>query len=213
MKYIQKNDPPESLEKYKQTEGASFKDLDKNHTSIKREIKNSLIAEQGGICCYCGTWIDRTNSMIEHFKPKDEDLFPELQLEYTNLLASCLGGQTERQKNRKFPLCCDANKKNRVIKVSPTDSKCESYFKYDDDGNIYGTTPEACNAITILNLNNEVQKNRRRAAIEAYINLPKDTDWQKEIRFLSSRNRNGLFEPYCFAVVYYIKNFLAPATI
>ena len=52
MKYIQKNDPPKSLEEYKQTDGASFKDLDENHTNIKREIKNSLIAEQGGICCY-----------------------------------------------------------------------------------------------------------------------------------------------------------------
>lgn len=212
MKYIEKGESPRSLEEYKTTKGASFKDLDKNYTCIKRAVKNSLIAEQGGICCYCGTRIDRTNSAIEHFKPKDENLFPELQLEYSNLLASCLGGQIERQSNRRFPLCCDANKKNRVIKVSPTDSKCESYFKYDDDGNIYGTTPEACNAIIILNLNNEVQKNRRKAAIQAYINLPQDTDWQEEIRFLSNRNRNGLFEPYCFAVVYYIKNFLAPTT-
>lgn len=48
MKYIQKGEAPRSLEEYKTTEGASFKDLDKNHTSIKREIKNSLIAEQGG---------------------------------------------------------------------------------------------------------------------------------------------------------------------
>ena len=210
MKYIQKNDPPKSLEEYKQTDGASFKDLDENHTNIKREIKNSLIAEQGGICCYCGTRIDRKNSMIEHFKPKDDHLFPQLQLEYSNLLASCLGVQIERQSNRRFPLCCDANKKNRVIEVSPTHPDCESYFEYDDDGNIYGTTPEACHTITILNLNNEVQKNRRKAAIKAYADLPKDTDWQEEIHFLSSRDQNGLFQPYCFVVIYYIKNFLAP---
>lgn len=210
MKYIEKRESPRSLEEYKTTEGASFKDLDKNHTSIKREVKNSLIAEQGGLCCYCGTRIDRTNSMIEHFKPKDENLFPELQLEYSNLLASCLGGQIDRRTNRRSPLCCDAHKKNRVIEVTPTDPDCESYFKYDDDGNIYGITPEARRTIEILNLNNEVQKNRRRAAIEVYINLPEETDWQDEIRFLSARDRNGLYQPYCFAAIYYIKNFLLP---
>ena len=97
-----------------------------------------------------------------------------------------------------------------MIEVSPTDPDCESCFKYDDEGNIYGTTPKACHAIQILNLNNEVQKNRRRAAIQVYSNLPKETDWQDEIRFLSARDRNGLYQPYCFAAIYYIKNFLMP---
>ncbi len=210
MKYIEKGESPRSLEEYKKTDGASYEDLNKNHTRIKRELKNSLIAEQGGICCYCGTQIDRTNSSIEHFKPKDKDLFPGLQLEYSNLLASCEGGRSNRQKNKKFPLCCDAKKDNKVISISPTDPSCESYFEYYDDGSIYGTTREARYAIEILGLNNEVQKNRRRAAIEAYINLPAGTDWQKEILSLSSRDQNGFFQPYCFAAVYYIKNFLIP---
>lgn len=210
VKYIKKNVPPRSLEEYKKTEKASFKDLDKNHTSIKRELKNSLIMEQGGICCYCGTRIEQMGSVIEHFMPKADDCFPELQLEYSNLLASCRGGQNDRETNKKFPLCCDAKKRNRVIGISPTDPKCESYFKYDNDGNIYGVTTEAKNAIEILGLNNEVQKNRRKAAIEAYINLPEDTNWNQEIYFLSNKDRNGLYQPYCFAVIYYIKNFLLP---
>ena len=207
MKYIKKNVPPESLEEYKKTGNASYEDLDKNHTSIKRELKNSLIAEQGGICCYCGTRIVQTNSVIEHFKPKAKDCFPELQLEYSNLLASCNGGQIDRRTNKRFPLCCDAKKKNRIIKVSPTDPNCESYFEYDDDGNIYGTTFEAQKAIETLGLNNKVQKNRRKAAIEAYINLPDDTNWDDEIRYLSTKNKDGWYEPYCFAAIYYIKNY------
>lgn len=213
MKYIQKSAPPESLEEYKKTEGASFDDLSDNHTNIKRELKNSLIAEQGGICCYCGTRIDRTDSMIEHFKPKAKNCFPELQLEYSNLLASCLGGAVERRTNKKFPIFCDANKRDRVINVSPTDPDCESYFEYDSAGHIHGTTPEAQHAIRILNLDNDVLNNRRKAAIGAYIKLPKDTNWQEEIRFLSTRDQNGLYQPYCFAVIYYIKNFLAPPAI
>ena len=212
MKYIQKNVPPISFEKYKKTEGASFKDLYDNQTNIKGDLKKSLIAEQGGICCYCGAQINQNNSVIEHFKPQAKDCFPELQLEYCNLLASCSGGQCERQTNKKFPLSCDAKKENRLIEVSPIDPNCESYFEYDDEGNIYGITSKAQQAIKVLNLNNAFIKNQRKAAIEAYINLPIETDWQDEIRCLSSRNQYGLYQPYCFAVTYYIKHFLAPFT-
>lgn len=212
MKYIQKREPPQSLEEYKRTDGASFADLDKNHTHIKRELKAHLIAEQGGLCCYCGDRITFDSAMIEHFLPKAEGLFPELQLEYSNLLSSCMGGQIERSKhekyqNKTFPLSCDARKKNRVIKISPTDPECEKYFEFDDQGNIYGTDSDARYAIAVLGLDNKVQVARRKAAIDAYTDLPEETDWQQEIEFLSTPNKDGLYEPYCFAVIYWILHF------
>lgn len=212
MKYIEKREPPKSLEEYKLSEGASFDDLSDNHSRIKREIKNSLMAEQGYICCYCGKRIDRNNSVIEHFLPKDDEKFPQLQLEYSNLLASCNGGNQERAKNikyqgKKFPLSCDNKKGNRVIGVCPTNPNCESYFEYDEDGGIYGINDKANWAIKILGLDNEFLKNQRKAAIDAYKDLPEDTDWQYEINCLSSLNRDGQYEPYCFAVIYYIKHY------
>ena len=213
MKYIEKREPPQSLEEYKVTDGASFADLDKNHTSIKRQVKNSLMAEQGYICCYCGRRIDRDNSMIEHFKPKAEGLFPELQLEYSNLLASCQGGRLEREgktkkEKKKYPLSCDAKKDNRIIEVCPTDPNCEAYFEYDEDGEIFGTNKQAKWAIEILGLNNEFLKNQRKAAIDAYRELPENTDWEYEIHCLSSLNKDGQYEPYCFAVIYYIRHYI-----
>lgn len=217
MKYIQKRQAPESLETYKKEEGASFEDLGRNHTCIKRELKRQLIAEQGGLCCYCGDRITFDSAMIEHFLPKAEELFPELQLEYSNLLSSCMGGQEERRLNRRyqdrrFPLSCDAKKGNEIINVSPTDPLCETYFGYDEDGNIYGITQEAKVAIKILGLDNEVLKNRRKAAIDAYHDLSEEIDWQQEINFLTMPNGDGQFEPYCFAVIYYIKNSKLPIT-
>ena len=212
MKYIKKKEPPQSLEEYKATDGASFYDLHENHTNIKREVKNSLMAEQGYICCYCGRRINRGNSVIEHFKPKDPGKFPELELEYTNLLASCKGGATEREKKvryqgKKFPLSCDNKKDNRIIEVSPTDPNCEEYFEYDEDGEIFGTNEQADWAIEILGLNNPYLKHERKQAIEPYVNLPDETDWEDEIARLSTPDKNGQYDPYCFAAIYYIKSY------
>lgn len=206
MKHIEKKAPPESLETYKQEENAAFKRLP---SPIKKALKLQLIDEQGGLCCYCGNRITYETSNIEHFKPKDDSLFPELQLEYSNLFSSCLGGQIDRQTNSRFPLSCDAKKNNSIIDVCPTDPDCEEQFMYDDDGNIYGCSDKARTAIAVLGLNNEVIKNRRKAAIDAYLGLGLTTDeWKSEIEHLSCRDKNGLFEPYCFAVIYYIKHYI-----
>ena len=150
--------------------------------------------------------------MIEHFLPKDKDKFPQLQLDYTNLLASCRGGNLERSgrqryQGKKFPLSCDAKKENRIIEVSPTDPSCETYFEYDEDGEIYGINAKAKWAIEILGLDNEFLNNQRKAAIDPYRDLPDETDWNAEIEFLSTPNQEGQYTPYCFAVIYYIKHY------
>ena len=85
---------------------------------------------------------------------------------------------------------------------------------YDDDGNIYGCTEKARYAIDVLGLNNEVIKNRRKAAIDAYIGLEMSTaGWNAEIEYLSKKNKDGLYEPYCFAAIYYIKHYLMVAVV
>lgn len=211
MKHIEKREPPASLEEYKKLEGACFSRLP---SLVKQELKQQLIDEQGGLCCYCGDRITFETANIEHFRPKDETKYPELQLEYSNLLSSCLGGQIDRQHNRRYPLSCDTKKKNREIEISPTDPDCEEQFMYDDDGNIYGCTEKARYAIDVLGLNNEVIKNRRKAAIDAYIGLEMSTaGWNAEIEYLSKKNKDGLYEPYCFAAIYYIKHYLMVAVV
>lgn len=203
MKYIKKLASPEALEEYKKREGASYKKLP---SSIKKQLKIQLIQEQGGICCYCCGRIRYEDSNIEHFLPKDDLLFPELQLEYSNLLSSCLGGQIDRQTNRRFPLSCDAKKNNRVVPISPTDPNCEEQFDYDDDGSIYGLTENARSAIQILNLNNQVIKNRRKAAIKAYVDFEfSPEEWENEASSVLQRDREGLFKPFCFAAAYWIR--------
>ncbi len=56
----------------------------------KKHLKEILVKEQGGVCCYCGKAIENNyKTTIEHILPKET--YPELALDYFNLLASCHG--------------------------------------------------------------------------------------------------------------------------
>lgn len=62
-----------------------------SHGEYKKEVKEQLVKEQFGICCYCGSRIFADhNTAIEHFQPKSK--FRELVFDYNNLGASCMGG-------------------------------------------------------------------------------------------------------------------------
>lgn len=54
MKYIQKGREPDSLTKWKQKLGKRTPDWKAFPQSIKNEVYQSLLQEQGYICGYCG---------------------------------------------------------------------------------------------------------------------------------------------------------------
>ncbi len=210
MKYIIKQSSPTSLENYKKEIGACFDELPK---IVKDELRHSLFDEQGGICCYCGKRIsDNYTSVIEHLYPRGLKQYVHLQLEYTNLLCSCDGGVSDRTgkskaEKRKFPSYCDDKKNNRVLKVHPLCIDCEKKFGYDEEGHIYGLTPEAGETIEILGLDCATLVNLRKAAIEPYVEQQQsDSEWNQIIERLKKKT-NGIFSSFCFAVIYYIKNF------
>lgn len=146
--------------------------------------------------------------------PKGLKQYQKLQLEYSNLLCSCDGGESERTgktkaQKRVFPPYCDSKKNDRVIKITPLEENCENYFYYDEDGHIYGKTDEADETIEILGLDCSTLVNQRKAAIEAYVDLQLFTDeeWEREASFVLQRDNKGLYMPYCFAVAYYIRTY------
>ncbi len=210
MKHIVKCDPPASLEAYKVIEGACYNDIPQ---SVKEEVRQSLVSEQGGLCCYCGKRIfPDYHSIIEHLYPKGLKQYSHLQLEYTNLLCSCDGGESDRKgkskaEKRKFPSFCDDKKNNHVLSLTPLDPDCETQFSYDEEGHIYGETDAAREAIEILGLDCSPLVNLRKAAIDPYLSLELDEEgWNAEIADLSQRH-SGNFRSFCFAVIYYIRNF------
>lgn len=87
------------------------------------ELRSSLLAEQGYLCCYCQKKVPHVKDEItdkvlmksEHFIPKkgkEKDL--SKQLDYENLLGACLGNQDSDTKNH-----CDSSKSEYRLKVLP----------------------------------------------------------------------------------------------
>ncbi|KAM3091524.1 retron system putative HNH endonuclease [Phormidesmis sp. 146-12] len=178
MKYIRKNQEPPNFTDWKQQANEDWKPDWKNNFQApeKAETHEALLIEQGYICCYCGRRIDRQSSHIEHLRPQKH--FPELALEYTNLLASCPGyaeDEAFEPNNQPSQKHCGQKKGawyDQKLTVSPLIEDCENYFRYTKDGQILPTQtpsmqPAAQATITQLGLDCSSLKRARARAIEA----------------------------------------------
>ena len=91
MRTIQKGPAPATLTQHRQQPHANYDNYaDKDH------LRQALVAEQRGVCCYCQSRIRATpdGMKIEHWQCRAS--FPDLQLEYRNLLGACPGGEGRR---------------------------------------------------------------------------------------------------------------------
>lgn len=145
--------------------------------NARNVLRAALIAEQKGLCCYCESKIVSRDFHIEHFRPKDPAKFPHLQLEYSNLHASChaepIGGTDE---------CCGHNKKNEFNNdlISPLEADCESHFEYDIMGGIKGIDRRGEETIRILHLDSSLLNASRKSLIEYFEDLD-DEEYNEEI--------------------------------
>ncbi|WP_413171818.1 retron system putative HNH endonuclease [Anabaena azotica] len=204
MKRIIKGTEPPCLLKYRQIDGANY---DGYHP--KEPLKKALLAEQGYICCYCMRRISEENMEIEHWQP--ESKYPELQITYKNLLASCSGNRGSKKDNQH----CNPRKGDTEITINPADYKnCENYIKYSSQGKIL-SDDETINyeLDTILNLNIQTLKENRKVAFDTVIavlnkKFPNKT-WsqeaiKKKLEELSSKDAEGKYSPYCQYLVWYL---------
>ena len=89
MRFISKSEEPAELATFRDSKGATYKKLTENQP-LYQKIKQQLIADQLGLCCYCGISIELDIAHIEHLQ--DQHKNKGLQLAFSNLLASCNGG-------------------------------------------------------------------------------------------------------------------------
>ncbi|GFE93829.1 retron system putative HNH endonuclease [Acetobacter persici] len=170
MRTIIKGREPKALETYRLSPGATFSNLPKE---VKKQIRIQLVEEQRGLCCYCQSRIraDRNGLKIEHWQSQSEDKFPERQLDYTNLLGACLGGQKHGKKSPRQTHHCDTAKDDADICFSVCDPAhpIERKIRFLGNGTIKAedvAIDEALNAV--LNLNLPLLVNNRRAVLEAF---------------------------------------------
>lgn len=206
MKQIIKNQEPENFREWKQL---ANNDWQPSWTGmpgdIKRSLHQSLIAEQGGICCYCGRRIDVSESHIEHFRPRGRNSFPELEIVYANLLASC-----QRDVQPGAPLHCGKKKGkwfDERLTISPLDAECEHRFCFGSNGPIFPLDEGDEGAReTIEHLGLDIDKLRamRKSAIEGVISeldALSDQDLDRLIAGFTERDNSGQFPEFCMPIV------------
>lgn len=162
MRTIQKGAAPNSLIQHRQQQHADY-----DNYQDKDGLRKALVAEQRAICCYCQSRIRATpeGMKIEHWQCQDN--FPELQLEFRNLLGACRGGEGRPEKLQH----CDTSKANKPLCFSVCDPEhpVERQIKFLGDGRIEGINPDVNRALNeVLNLNESRLVANRRAVLEAF---------------------------------------------
>lgn len=166
MRHIEKSSEPVELHNWKRANpAATFSNLN-NSDAVKRGIKNSLLTEQKYLCCYCENAIDASSSHIEHLLP--QSTYPQKQLDYGNLLASCNADGKKAH--------CGHKKSNQVLPFTPLDiiPLISQRFIFSADGNIYPRDEQDNDAqyvISILGLDAKRLVSMRNTAISTLITL------------------------------------------
>ncbi|MEH1923079.1 retron system putative HNH endonuclease [Nostoc sp.] len=211
MKYIKKSEEPESFTVWKNLANEDWQPSWENFSKPqKTDVHNSLLQEQGFICCYCGRRINTDDRHLEHLKPRTT--YPQSALEYTNILASC-----QKDTVRKEPLHCGKIKDKWYddnLMISPLDVNCAEFFRYTDDGQILATNNSekqlaAETTIDKLALNIDKLKDLRAKALEPIleiINTITEEERQDLILGFSETDSKGYYEEFCAAIIYLLKN-------
>jgi uncharacterized protein (TIGR02646 family) len=184
---------------------------------VRKAVKQSLLIEQGFICCYCQQHIEfDENTTIEHFVARENDV--TLMFEYDNIIACCDGGQKQRteQKIEVIPKYCGHEKASKTIVINPLDENCEAHFAYSFNPDslevsIEGLSENGQDTIEKLNLDTPKLRTLRGETVAGFIfdengNYISDEDVNILASQIKSRKQNNHFEPFCVVLEYVLKN-------
>ncbi|MDQ7015932.1 MAG: retron system putative HNH endonuclease [Gammaproteobacteria bacterium] len=131
MKWVQKCSEPQIFTDWKALASEAWQPSYANLGGAEKQaVKQALMQEQGGLCCYCERRLSEADSHIEHFRPQS-DLGVDA-LEFANMLCSC-----QNQLRQGEPRHCGNAKGDwfdEAVLVSPLESDCESRFSYLGNG-------------------------------------------------------------------------------
>jgi uncharacterized protein (TIGR02646 family) len=139
--------------------------------SVKPAIRDALVAEQRGVCCYCTDRIAATDEgmKIEHHVPQRGQWGDAARdLDWSNLLGACCGSVPNPNGRGAMVLHCDSAKGDRPLPVDPTDPAHVAAIDYTRRGHVTSTREEHQRSLDeVLNLNADSLVERRRRALDA----------------------------------------------
>ena len=205
MRAITKGPEPTSLTRHRMTSHTHY-----DNYADKETLRQMLVTEQRGLCCYCMGRIRRDSMKIEHWRCQSR--FPRDQLDYRNLLGACQGGEGQPRSRQH----CDTRKGDRDLRWNPADQsdQIETRIYYESDGGIRSHHADFDTQLEeVLNLNLAVLKTSRRRVRERIVQW-----WQMERRrlrgpvprerFENERERCvggvGDLQPFCQVSVWWL---------
>lgn len=140
---------------------------DYDNYADKAALRQALVAEQRGLCCYCQSRIRATpeGMKIEHWQCQADH--PGRQLDFGNLHGACLGGHGRPEREQH----CDTLKGNNGLCFSVCDSAhpIERHIRFLGDGKISADDAAIDAAINVvLNLNLPRLVSNRKAVLAAF---------------------------------------------
>ena len=209
MRNIAKGNEPPSLTEHRQTPHADY-----DNYQDKETLRQSLVSEQRGLCCYCMRSIRpiEGSMKIEHWHSQDR--YPDEQLAYSNLLGACMGGDGQRDSVKH----CDTAKGSKDLSRNPAnrDRHVEEQIRYLPDGTIASSDATFDGELNdVLNLNAAHLKNGRLAALRALQELLKKrgtlnkSRWQRLVEEYSGATHTNALQPFCGVIVYWVRKKLA----
>ena len=167
MRAITKSLEPASLTTHRLTPHGNY-----DNYPQKDELREALVHEQRGLCCYCMTRITPGSSSmkIEHWRCQTRH--ENLELAYRNLLGACLGGDGQPAHLQH----CDTRKGESDVKWNPAEPNhwIEQRIRFEPDGTIASDDVEFDAQLNdVLGLNLQLLKNRRSSVLTGML------DWWK----------------------------------
>ncbi|MBI5516304.1 MAG: hypothetical protein HY909_21145 [Deltaproteobacteria bacterium] len=176
MRPIVKGAEPPALSAYRATPGNRYDG--KDFTPVMDAIREALLREQGGLCCYC---LRRTSTeqrpnranpealpevqmKVEHWRPQSAN--PALELVWANLLGACLGGMGSPQAEQH----CHTRKGEAEIVLDPKNAAYVATLRCRSAGRLESSDERLREDIEErLNLNVPVLVRGRRAVLDGVL--------------------------------------------
>jgi len=200
MRTITKSKEPKEWTEYRLTPNTDYQSIP--------ELRQSLLEEQGYICAYCMRRIphkdrnSKEDSRIDHILSRENH--PDKKLDYQNMVICCPGAISE-------DFHCDKSKGEKDVTFSLFNDSLVQTIKYHTkSGKIESSNPTWNTEINdILNLNNEKLKVNRQEALNGIIESLNGKHWKsvdirKKLIEWDSKNKKGMFKPYCGIIVWYL---------
>lgn len=166
MRLICKGSEPSVLASYRKT-GERYNSLT---GEAKSEIRDALVREQYGLCCFCTQRIQANPTQgirmkIAHWLPQSVDANQDLV--WNNLMGACPGNEGAPLEDQH----CDTRQGNAVLTISPLEPSHIATISYTTRGEVRSTRADLNHDLGVtLNLNEPVLRANRREAVLSMTN-------------------------------------------